>query len=62
MMAVIPRTDFIQGQFAFNLKKSGSYKTHQAKTKKIVSFSEASRQSECRWLLNSQKSGKKVCL
>ena len=28
MIAVIPRTDFIQGQFAFELKKnSGSYKT-----------------------------------
>ena len=38
MMAIISRTDFSQGQ----LKKSGSYKTHQAPTKKIVSFSETS--------------------
>ena len=39
MMALISRTDFIQGQFAFKTKKySGSYKTHQAPTKKIVSF------------------------
>ena len=44
MMAVISRTDFIQGQFAFETEKnSGSYKTHQAPTKKIVSFSETPR-------------------
>ena len=44
MMAVISRTDFILGQFAFKIKKiAGSYKTHQAPTKKIVSFSETSR-------------------
>ena len=63
MMAVISRTGFILGQFAFKTKKnSGSYKTHQAPTKKIVSFSETSNQeSECLWLLNSPKMGKKVC-
>ena len=44
MMAVISRTDCIQGQFAFKTKKnSGSYKTHQAPTKKLVHFFETSR-------------------
>ena len=44
MIAVISRTDFIQGQFDFKTKKnSGLYKTHQAPTKKTVSFSETSR-------------------
>ena len=44
MMAGISQTDFIQGQFAFKTKKnSGSYKNHQAPTKKIVSFPETSR-------------------
>ena len=43
MMAVISRIDFILGQFSFETEKdsgSNSYKTHQAPTKKIVSFSE----------------------
>ena len=59
MMKVISRTDIIQGQFAFKTKKnSGSCKTHQASTKKIVSFSETSK-SECLWLLSSPKRGQK---
>ena len=44
MMAVISRTDFIQGQFDFKTNKnSGSHKTQQVPTKKIVSFSETLR-------------------
>ena len=43
MMGVISRTDFIQRQFTSEIEKnSGSYKTHQAPTKKIFSFSETS--------------------
>ena len=42
MMAVIPRTDFIQGQFAFELKKILVH-IKQPSTKEIVSFSETSR-------------------
>ena len=41
MMGVISRTDFIQRQFTFTSetkKNSGSYKTHHAPTKKIVSL------------------------
>ena len=44
MIAVISPTDFTQGQFAFKTKRnSGSYKTHQAPTEKIVPFSETLR-------------------
>ena len=47
MMGVISRTDFIQRQLAFTSKTkkkhAGSYKTHDALTKKIVSFSKISR-------------------
>ena len=59
MMAVILRTDFIQGQFAFKTKKnSGSYKTHQAPTKKIVSFSETLRKCMCKFT----EKGPEICL
>ena len=59
MMGVISRTDINQGQFAFKTKKnSGSYKTHQALTKKIVSFLRR-QESECLWFPNSLKRGKK---
>ena len=41
MISIISPADFTQEQFAFKTKKnSGSYKTHQAPTEKIVSFSE----------------------
>ena len=37
MMAVISRTDF-QGQFAFELKNSGSYKTTKHRLTKLFLF------------------------
>ena len=44
MMAIIPRTDFSQGQFAFRPKnKFWFIENNQAPTKKIVSLSETSR-------------------
>ena len=67
MIVVISPTEFIQLQFAFETKKnSGSYKTHQAPTKKIfflffslLFFFMRHREKECLWLLNSLKRGQK---
>ena len=50
MMAVIPRTDFIQGQFAFEPKKnSGSYKTTKHRLRKLFLFLRH-QESEDLWL------------
>ena len=58
-MAVIPRTDFIEGQFAFELKKnSGSYKTIKHRLKKLFLFLRH-QESEYLWFLNSPKGAKK---
>ena len=58
MMAVIPRTDFIQGLFAFEPKISGSYKTTKHRLRKLFLFLRHE-ESECLWLLNSPKKGQK---
>ena len=59
MMAIIPRTDFIQGQFAFELKKnSGSYKTTKHRLRKLFLFLRH-QESEYLWLLKFTKRGKK---
>ena len=56
MMAVIPLTDFIQGQFAFELKKnSGSYKTTKHRLRKLFLFLRH-QESEYLWL---QQKGQK---
>ena len=60
-MAVVSRTDFIQGHFAFKTKSSGSYKTNQAPTKKNVSLSETAR----KWMSLAVKfteKGSEICL
>ena len=57
-MAVIPQTDFIQGQFAFELKKILVHINNQAPTKEIVSFLRH-QESEYLWLFKSTQKGKK---
>ena len=59
MMAVIPRTDFIQGQFAFELKKnSGSYKTTKHRLRKLFLFL-IHQESEYLWLFKFTQKGQK---
>ena len=59
MMAVIPRTDFIQGQFAFELKKnSSSYKTSKHRLRKLFLFLRH-QESEYLWLFKFTKGAKK---
>ena len=53
---------FTQGQFAFKTKRnSGSYKTHQAMTEKIVSFSETLRKGMSLAFKFTEK-GPEICL
>ena len=60
MIAVIPRTDFIQGQFAFELKKNSSpYKTTKHRLRKLFLFLRH-QESEYLWLFNSPKGAKKL--
>ena len=62
MIAVISPTDFTQGQFAFKTERnSGSYKTHQAPTENIVSFSETLRKGMSLAFKFTEK-GPEICL
>ena len=59
MMAVIPRTDFIQRQFAFELKKNfGSYKTTKHRLRKLFLFLRH-QESEYLWLFKFTQKGQK---
>ena len=58
-MTVIPRTDFIQGQFTFELKKnSGSYKTTKHRLRKLFLFLRH-QESEYLWLFKFTQKGQK---
>ena len=61
MMAVISRTDFIQGQFAFEPKKFWFIYNNQAPTKEIVSFSRH-QENEYLWLFKFTQKGQKILL
>ena len=58
MMAVIPRTDFIQGQFAFELKNAGSYKTTKHRLRKLFLFLRH-QENEYLWLFKFTQKGQK---
>ena len=59
MMAILSRTDFIQGQFAFKTKKILVHiKLTKHRLKQLFLFLRH-QESECLWLLNSPKGGKK---
>ena len=59
MMAVISRTDFMPGQFAFKTKKILFHiKLTKHRLRKLFRFLRH-RESECLWLLNSPKRGQK---
>ena len=58
-MAVIPRTDFIQGRFTFELKKKfGSYKTTKHRLRKLFIFMRH-QESEYLWLFKFTQKGQK---
>ena len=62
MMAIIPRTNFIQGQFAFELKKnSGSYKTTKHRLRKLFLFLRH-QESGYLWLFKFTQKGQKSLL